>query len=127
MDPQTFVEKSWGYEVWFANTDQYCGKLLCVRKGQWSSGGKFHYHKVKDETFFVIEGTLILDVIQDSGNVMTYRLGPNTSLRIFPGQKHRFSTDDETCRFIEASTTHMEEDSIRCQSPDGDDPKDQSK
>ncbi len=43
------VEKTWGSELWFANNDMYCGKLLTVNVDKWSSEGKFHYHKIKDE------------------------------------------------------------------------------
>ena len=56
------VVKSWGTELWFANNKKYCGKLLTVIPDIWSSNGKFHYHKIKDETFFIIEGMLWLEI-----------------------------------------------------------------
>lgn len=107
------VGKNWGYEIWFANTDKYCGKLIAVNQRQWSSGGRFHYHKIKDETFFVIEGALILEYEEDK-NFFSITLREGQSFRVFPNVKHRFSTDSKQCKFIEASTTHMESDSYRC-------------
>ena len=45
---ENYVKKTWGFELWFANTAEYCGKLLVVEHGKWSSEGKFHYHEIKD-------------------------------------------------------------------------------
>jgi len=101
------VEKLWGGELWFENNEKYCGKLITIKKGQWTSKGKYHYHPIKDETFFVLNGTLLLDV-----EGKNFILGSRQSHRIFPGQKHRFKGVTD-CQFIEVSTTHREEDSIR--------------
>ena len=112
MRPQ--LEKSWGWERWFANDEKYCGKLLFVRKGEWSSKGKYHYHKIKDETFLVIESGLQLDYVED-GVFKTISLGRFDSFHVPPGMKHRFTaTTDEGCYFVEASTTHRDDDSYRC-------------
>ena len=108
------VGKKWGYEIWFANNDKYCGKLIAINKGKWSSEGRFHYHKTKDETFFVIEGQLILEY-EENNNFYSITLKEDQSFRVFPTIKHRFSTDSDQCKFIEASTTHMEFDSYRCE------------
>ena len=108
------VGKLWGYEVWFSNNNKYCGKLLCVNEGKWSSNGRFHYHKIKDETFFVIEGSLLLDYEED-GVFYSITLRASQSFRVLPGVKHRFSSEKGQCKFIEASTTHMESDSYRCE------------
>lgn len=115
-ESHTHVEKTWGSELWFANNEKYCGKLLTVRPDEWSSKGKFHYHKIKDETFFVIEGRLWLDIADDeTGEYQRIHLYQNDSYRVMPGVKHRFSASSEfPCKFIEASTHHEEEDSYRC-------------
>jgi mannose-6-phosphate isomerase-like protein (cupin superfamily) len=108
------VEKTWGWEHWFANNEKYCGKIIFVRHNEWSSKGNYHYHKIKDETFFVVEGGLQLDYFD--GNISkSVVLGRYESIRLAPGIKHRFTAvTEEGCKFIEASTTHMEEDSYRC-------------
>jgi len=107
-------QKKWGYELWFANNEEYCGKLLCINQHRCSSDGAFHYHKIKDETFFVIEGTLELEYFEN-GIFYSISLQQFQSFRVYPNVKHRFSTESKQCKFIEASTTHREEDSYRCE------------
>jgi quercetin dioxygenase-like cupin family protein len=51
------VEKPWGYELVWARTDRYVGKILHVKAGQVLS---LQYHNVKDETLHVLRGELIL-------------------------------------------------------------------
>jgi mannose-6-phosphate isomerase-like protein (cupin superfamily) len=106
---EKYVSKTWGYEEWFENNDLYCGKRLTVFKGQWSSKGKFHYHKIKDETFFVIKGTLIIEL--DIGAPII--LNEGDSYRIKPNKYHRFTSETDECKFIEVSTTHSDVDSYR--------------
>jgi len=109
------VEKSWGYELWFANTPEYCGKLIVVNPEKWSSEGKFHYHEIKDETFFIVDGAMTLDIAQDNGEYERTTLYTNDSYRVMPGVKHRFTSALEIpCKFIEASTHHEDADSYRC-------------
>jgi mannose-6-phosphate isomerase len=47
------VEKGWGHEVIFATTDKYCGKLLVFENSKEFS---MHFHAVKDETWYVLDG-----------------------------------------------------------------------
>ncbi len=109
-----YVEKTWGYELWFENNEMYCGKLLFVRYGEWSSKGQFHYHKIKDETFIVIEGSLLLDIGKESGRWEKHFLSPEKAFRIKPGVRHRFtSINPQGCKFIEVSTMHDDDDTIR--------------
>jgi N-acetylneuraminate synthase len=106
------VKKDWGEEIWFANNELYCGKELVCRDEIWSSKGKYHYHPIKDETFYVLEGDLVLDI---EGEELL--LDPmSNSVRIKPGTRHRFRSVGSECRFIEVSTTHSDEDSIRVES-----------
>lgn len=108
------VEKSWGYEHWFVNIPEYCGKLLFVKRYRWSSKGAYHYHKIKDETFFIIDGILRLDYVTDDGQFKTIILQQYDSFRVKPGMKHKFTANNEDgCKFIETSTTHRDEDSYR--------------
>jgi len=108
------VEKSWGYEHWFVNGARYCGKLLSVEPGKWSSKGAYHYHKLKDETFFVIEGELQLDYVDNDGEFKTLFLKKYDSFRVHQQTKHRFTAvSSDGCKFIEASTTHRDSDSYR--------------
>ena len=56
------VDKEWGYELWLANDEKenYCGKLLYIKKGHSSS---MHYHSLKHETFYILRGKLELELI----------------------------------------------------------------
>ena len=102
-----YVEKSWGWEKWFANTANYCGKELFVKRNAWSSKGKFHYHKIKDETFYVIKGNLLLDYVDEKNLFYSVSVPRGANFRVEPGIKHRFSTITfGGCKFIEASTHH---------------------
>lgn len=107
------VPKSWGHEHWIENNDLYCLKLLSCQDKIWSSSGKFHYHRVKDETFYVIEGLLELEYVQDDGIIVSILMREGDSIRIKPNTKHRFRSTTPRCRFIEASTQHFDEDSVR--------------
>ena len=56
-EPIKYVPKGWGYEKWIANCEKYCGKLLFIVKGKQCS---WHFHKLKDEVFFVQSGKIKL-------------------------------------------------------------------
>ena len=47
------VEKPWGYELHWAKTERYVGKVLHITAGHALS---LQYHNVKDETVYVHEG-----------------------------------------------------------------------
>ena len=116
---ERFIKKFWGYELWFANVNEpsvnYCGKILFVEHDKWSSDFKFHYHKVKDETFCVLEGTLQLDYVGSKNENRTIYLNPFETFRVKPFMKHRFTAvTPYGCKFIETSTFHSEDDSYRC-------------
>jgi len=98
------VEKVWGNEEWIVNTDKYCGKILNLNKGFRCS---MHHHKQKDETFYIIEGEVLLE---HDGKMKILKSGE--SQRILPGQKHRF-TGLENSKIIEFSTHHEDVDSYR--------------
>jgi mannose-6-phosphate isomerase-like protein (cupin superfamily) len=101
------VQKTWGYEIWFENNEMYCGKELVCEDEKWSSKGKFHHHEIKDETFYVIEGKLLLEA-----GATRIVLGEREKFRVKPGVRHRFRSIGPICRFIEVSTTHSDEDSF---------------
>lgn len=110
MREAKWVLKKWGREIWFENNELYCGKKIMCKDQIWTSDGWYHYHPIKDETFFVIQGYLELDIEGDSRV-----LAEGASIRILPGTRHRFrsASDKEECIFIEVSTTHCDTDSIR--------------
>ena len=80
------VPKGWGYEKWIVNKQEYCGKLLFFHSGKRCS---WHYHKIKDEVFYVQSGRLMVyhsegnDIAQAKQTVL--KQGEN--FHIYPGLK----------------------------------------
>jgi mannose-6-phosphate isomerase len=58
------VEKPWGYEIIWAETSRYVGKILHIDAGKKLSR---QYHNLKDETFLVQKGAMDLEVGQGEG------------------------------------------------------------
>jgi mannose-6-phosphate isomerase-like protein (cupin superfamily) len=113
VDPstRTFVPKGWGWEDWICNNELYCGKMLFVKKGRKCS---FHYHNKKDETFSVVSGKLhvLYSTGDDLENACEIVLMPGDAFHVPPGLRHQFTGLLDT-EFIEFSTQHFDEDSIR--------------
>lgn len=109
------IIKSWGWEHWFSNNERYCGKVIYIRFSRWSSKGKYHYHKLKDKTFFVITGKLRVDYFELVNlTKQAVILSPGDSFRVPPGMKHRFTpASKEHCKFIEAASVHKDDDIYR--------------
>jgi len=107
---RNFVPKGWGYEDWICN-EGYCGKGLFLKKGKKCS---FHYHKIKDEVFFVISGRmhLLFSEDDDMENACEIVLNPGDAFHVPPGLRHRFIGLADTF-FVEFSTHHKDEDSFR--------------
>lgn len=89
------VEKPWGYELRWAVTDRYLGKLIHVNKGHRLS---LQLHEHKDETIFISSGLLDLE-LEDAGRLRVLRLGPGESAHIAPGRRHRFNAVEDTDLF----------------------------
>jgi N-acetylneuraminate synthase len=113
------VNKLWGYEIWIENNSEYCGKHLHVVPNHKCS---VHYHKNKKETFYIIDGELILEysthLDEQSWNNMsgikTILLEKGDSFTIDRNIAHRFYTSlSYPCNFIEISTHHDDNDSYR--------------
>ncbi len=107
-------EKGWGYELWIANTEKYCGKILHFIKGKKFS---VHYHEIKDETFYLSHGKLEI-LLADSpeeyekGNISKSIMKPGDVIHIWPQRVHQVSALKDS-DLIEISTQHFEEDSYR--------------
>ena len=115
-----FTKKNWGWEKEIAN-GKYCGKQLVIAKGKSSS---IHYHKDKEETFFVHSGKVLMeystedflnnvfentDLDNTSGSVILY---PGDAFHIPPGLRHRFTGLEDSYIYV-FSTVHKDEDSYR--------------
>lgn len=99
------VEKPWGYELWWAQTDRYVGKILHINKGHSLS---YQYHEVKDEAMLLYSGEMVLEIEEPGGEKEELRLSPGDSVRITPFTKHRM-TAIEDCEVFEVSTPEVED------------------
>lgn len=110
---QTFVPKGWGFEKWITNNEKYCGKLLFFVKGKKCS---WHYHKKKDEVFYVQSGRLLVKygTINETKEIVLER---GDSFHVKPGLIHQMTALEDTEMF-EFSTQHFDEDSIRIEKGD---------
>ena len=105
------VPKGWGYEKWIVNTDEYCGKLLHFIKGKKCS---WHYHKLKDETFYLQEGKLLVkysdnDNLNEATKIILER---GDKFHVYRGLRHQMFAMEDTDMF-EFSTQHFDSDSHR--------------
>ena len=100
------VEKPWGYELIWALTDEYCGKLLFVRAGQSLS---LQYHEHKDESWYVHEGRATLEVgtVGKDGRA-AQDIHPGDCFRFRPGTIHRLEAHEDTL-VVEVSTPEIED------------------
>jgi mannose-6-phosphate isomerase len=104
------VEKPWGYELIWAQTGKYLGKILHINRGGQLS---LQYHRKKDETFLLYSGRLLLVLEDESGALREISVSPGDAYHISPGRKHRMIGLEE-CEVIEVSTPYRE-DVVRVQ------------
>lgn len=98
------VPKPWGYELIFAHTDRYVGKILHVNRGESLS---LQYHEMKDETLFVVRGELKL-TLEFEGDRRVLALRQGEAFHIPPGLIHRMEALVDT-DVAEVSTTELDD------------------
>jgi len=104
------VEKPWGFELRWAITDRYAGKVLHVNKGEALS---LQYHERKDEYLYVTSGVLDMELGGPDGELTTHRMMVGDTLHITPGTRHRL-TAVEDAEIFEVSTAELD-DVVRIQ------------
>ena len=92
------VDKPWGYELRWAITERYLGKILHVNKGEALS---LQYHERKDECILLTRGVLDLEL---DGTV--HRLEPGQTVPITPGTRHSMVAVED-CDIFEVSTPEI--------------------
>ena len=98
----TRVEKPWGYELHWAKTDRYVGKVLHVKAGHALS---LQYHNVKDETILLWSGRLLFE-IQDGESLAQREMRPGDRAHIAPKTIHRMTAIEDSDIF-EVSTPEL--------------------
>jgi mannose-6-phosphate isomerase len=100
------VEKPWGWELVWAETEQYVGKVLFVKAGESLS---LQFHRIKDESWYVHDGRAKLE-LGDAGEAVLREevVAAPAFFRIEPGTVHRVTAIDDTT-IIEVSTPHLDD------------------
>ena len=99
------VEKPWGYELIWAKTDQYVGKVLHINKGHQLS---LQYHEEKEETIFISSGKMTLVFENEAGVLEDILMEKGEAHHIPPGKKHRMIAVED-CDVFEVSTPQLDD------------------
>ncbi len=100
----TRVEKPWGYELHWAKTERYVGKVLHVMAGQALS---LQYHNRNDETIYLYAGKMLFE-IERNGELTKQEMQPGDSVHVTPKTVHRM-TALEDCDVLEVSTPELDD------------------
>ncbi len=99
------IEKPWGYELLFALTGKYAGKLLYVKQGHRLS---LQYHRKKEETLYIYEGKALVEIEGENGKLVEYEMVSGDSFHLPPMTKHRMKALEDTM-FFEVSTPELDD------------------
>jgi mannose-6-phosphate isomerase-like protein (cupin superfamily) len=109
--PVKIVPKGWGREVWIVNGEQYCGKILEIRKGKRCS---LHFHKLKTESFYLRTGHLRVWIKEspEAEVVEEFELVAGECMDVPLGLVHQMEALEDV-ELYEFSTQHFDSDSHR--------------
>lgn len=99
------INKPWGYELLFAKTKNYAGKILFIRQGEELS---LQYHRKKEESIYVARGVVEV-TLEGKRSVMKW----GEALHIAPNTKHRIKALEDA-ELFEVSTPELQ-DVVRLQ------------
>jgi mannose-6-phosphate isomerase len=99
------VEKPWGYELIWAETDLYAGKILHVDQGECLS---LQFHEEKDETIYVLRGRVRFRVGDSLEELRDVVLEEGHAIRMQPGTIHQMEALTD-CDMLEASTPELDD------------------
>jgi mannose-6-phosphate isomerase len=110
LDRWTFgvrkVEKPWGYELIWARTERYAGKILFVRAGESLS---LQFHNVKDEAWYVLSGRAELELGGPGERVLNREIvSGGAAFHFPPGTVHRLTAVEDTT-IVEVSTPQLDD------------------
>ena len=104
------IEKPWGYELVFAHTDRYVGKILHVNPGEALS---LQYHERKDETLYLAAGSVELQVEENgtgaTGGLVSRWLQLGEAYHIPTLTRHRMVAGPDGCDLVEVSTPELDD------------------
>jgi len=98
------VAKPWGYELIWARTDRYVGKILHIEAGHVLS---LQYHERKDESIYILSGEIVLRLEQGE-TLIERRMTQGETFHIAPPLVHQFEAV-VTSDVLEASTPEIDD------------------
>ena len=99
------VDKPWGYEIRWAVTGRYLGKIIHVNEGEALS---LQYHEHKDEWLLVSKGTIDIEMGRLGGELEKVRMNAGDSVHMPPLTRHRLTAVDDADIF-EVSTPEIDD------------------
>lgn len=99
------VAKPWGFEIRWAITDRYLGKVLHINKGEALS---LQYHERKDECQYIFKGAIDMELGGADGTLTTRRMRAGDTVHLTPGTRHRLIAVEDTDIF-EVSTPEIDD------------------
>jgi mannose-6-phosphate isomerase len=112
-DQQKMVErisKPWGYELLWAHTDRYAGKILSIRRGCQLS---LQLHRRKHESLYLLSGILEMELEGEDGCLTCQQVRRGETIHVPAGRRHRLRAFT-ACRVLEVSTPELD-DVVRLQ------------
>jgi mannose-6-phosphate isomerase len=98
------VDKPWGYELWWAQTDRYVGKIIHVKAGHALS---LQYHNIKEETILLWSGRLLFE-IQQGERLVAREMRAGERVHVTPKTVHRMTALEDSDIF-EVSTPETDD------------------
>jgi mannose-6-phosphate isomerase len=99
------VEKPWGYEILWAHTEHYVGKILHIEPGHLLS---LQYHEKKHESIYVLRGRMIFRYRDERGELQEREMIAGEAQQVPTGLVHQFEAIERT-DVLEASTPHLDD------------------
>lgn len=99
------VEKPWGYEIWWAVTEHYAGKILHVDAGHRLS---LQYHEAKDESCYLLSGSVLLIQGDSADGLSETAISAGHAWRNQPGIVHTVQAIEDS-EVLEVSTPHLDD------------------
>jgi len=96
------ISKPWGFELIWASTSNYAGKMLHVKAGHKLSR---QYHQEKEETLHLLSGELTLE-LGEPGSLFVRSLTPGETFYLPPKTIHRMIAVSD-CILLEVSTPQL--------------------
>lgn len=103
--PVQRVDKPWGYELIWARTKDYVGKVIHINRGHKLS---LQFHNIKEETFYLQSGKMTLQFEDDQGQMQERVMLPGEAHHMPVGRKHRMIAIEDT-DVIEVSTPQLDD------------------